>query len=78
MLEGLKGKPVATICQDYQIGQAHYYLWRDQFLANVPKMFELAQQTDCEARLQRENARLKNLVGDLTLELKKGDAAGWL
>ena len=37
VLEGLKGKPAATICQDYQIRQAQYYQWRDQFLANAPK-----------------------------------------
>ena len=77
VLEGLKGKPVATICQVYQISQAQYYQWRDHFLANAPKTFEVAQQTEREARLQRENARLKHLVGELTLELKKSDAEGW-
>ena len=77
VLEGLKGKPVGTICQDHQISQAQYYQWRDQFLANAPKTFEAAQQTDREARLQRENARLKSLVGELTLELKKSDTEGW-
>ena len=77
ILEGLKGKPVATICQDYQISQAQDYQWRDQFFANAPKTFEVAQQTEREARLQREHARLKNLVGELTLELKKSDAVRW-
>lgn len=77
VIEGLNGKPVGAICQDYQISQAQYYQWRDQFLANAPKTFEVAQQTDREARLQRENARLKSLVGELTLELKKSDAEGW-
>ncbi len=77
VLEGLKGKPVATICQDYQISQTPYDQWRDQFLANVPKTFDVAQQTEREARLQRENARLKSLVGELTLELRKIDTAGW-
>lgn len=77
VLEGLKGKLVGAICQDYQISQAQYYQWRDQFLANAPKTFEVAQQTDREAPLQRENARLKSLVGELTLELKKSDVAGW-
>ncbi len=28
VLEGLKGKSAATICQDYQISQAQYYQWR--------------------------------------------------
>jgi transposase-like protein len=78
VLEGLKGKPVAMICQDHQISQAQYYQWRDQFLTNAPKTFEVARQTEREARLQRENARLKNLVGELTLELKKSDVEVWL
>lgn len=77
VLEGLKGKPVGAICQDYQISQAQSYQWRDQFFAHVPKTGEGAQQTDREARLQREKARLKDLVGELTLERKKSDAAGW-
>lgn len=77
VLEGLKGKAVTTICQDYQISQTQYYQWRDQFLANAPKTFEVAQQTEREARLQRENAQLKNLVGELTLELKKIDVEVW-
>jgi transposase-like protein len=76
VLEGLKGKPVTAICQDYQISQTQYYQWRDQFLSNAPKTFEVAQQTEREARLQHENARLKTLVGELTLELKKSDEAG--
>ncbi len=75
--EGLTGKPVGAMCQDYQLSQAQYDQWRDQFLANAPKTLEVAQQTDREARLQREHARLKNLVGALTLALKKSDAEGW-
>ena len=77
VLEGLKGKPVGAICQDYQISQAQYYQWRDLFLAHASKVFEVFQQTDREGRLQRENTRLKNLVGELTLELKKSDVAVW-
>lgn len=68
---------MTTICQDSQISQAQYDQWRDQFFANAPKMVEVAQQTEREARLQRENARLKNLVRELTLELKKSDAEVW-
>ncbi len=77
VLEALKGKPVATICQDYQISQAQYYQWRDQFLAHAPKAFDVAKHTEREARLQHENIRLKKLVGELTLELKKSDEEVW-
>ncbi|MDQ3831979.1 MAG: transposase [Candidatus Tectomicrobia bacterium] len=73
VLEGLKGKPVAEICTEHEISQSLYYQWRDHFLANATKAFEGQQQGRREARLGRENARLKKLVGELLLELKKSD-----
>ncbi len=73
VLEGLKGKPIAELCTEHQISQAQYYQWRDQFLAHAPKAFEVHEHNQKEARLERENARLKGLVGELTLELKKSD-----
>jgi transposase-like protein len=73
VIEGLKGKPVAEICNEHQISQSLYYQWRDQFLANAAKAFEVHQHIQQEARLEQENARLKQLVGELTLELKKSD-----
>jgi transposase-like protein len=75
VLEGLKGRPVGELCTDHQISQAQYYQWRDQFLANASKAFETAQQSQREARLVQENARLKRLVADQALELKKTDEA---
>jgi transposase-like protein len=68
VIEGLKGKPVAQIRPEPQISQAQYDQWRDQFLAHAAKAFEVHKQSQCEARLARENARLKTLVGELTLE----------
>jgi transposase-like protein len=73
VIEGLKGKPVAEICTEHQISQAQYYQWRDQFLANAASAFETHQHTRKEAYLEQQNARLKKLVGELTLELKKSD-----
>jgi transposase-like protein len=73
VLEGLKGKPVAEVCTEHQISQAQYDQWRDQFLAHAPKAFEVHAQSQREARLARENARLNTLVGELTLELKNSD-----
>jgi transposase-like protein len=73
VVEGLKGKPVADICTEHQISQAPYDQWRDQFLTHAAKAFEVHEQSQREARLARENARLKTLVGELTLELNKRD-----
>ncbi len=74
LLEGLKGRPVAELCTEHPISQSQYYAWRDQFLGNAAKTFELHQQSQREARLERENTRLKALVDEVTLALKKSDA----
>ena len=71
VLQGLKGTPVGTLCTEHQISQAQYYDWRDQFLANASKAFETHQQADQVQRLERENSRLKRVVADLMLEVKK-------
>jgi transposase-like protein len=73
VLEGLKGKPVAEICPEHQSGQAQYSQWREQCLAHAPTALEVHEQSQREARLARENAQLKTLVGELPLELKKSD-----
>jgi transposase-like protein len=74
VMQGIKGRVVAEICNEYQIGQSQYYLWRDQFLQNAGKVFEMPQQSQQQTRLERENEKLKAMVGELTMELKK---SGW-
>jgi len=74
VLEGLKGKPVAEICIEHQISQAQYYQWRDHFLSNMKQVFTIEDRR--EKALTRENARLKKIIGDLTIELKKTEE--WL
>ena len=73
VLEGLRGKPVAELCTEHHISQAQYYQWREQFLTHAPKAFEVHEHHQKEARLERENARLKTLVGERLLELKTSD-----
>jgi transposase-like protein len=73
VIQGLQGKPVAVICHAYQIRQSPYDQWRDPFLAHASHAFEVQQHGRQEVRLAQENARLKKLVGELTLELKKSD-----
>ncbi len=73
VMQGIKGRAVSEICNEYQIGQSQYYLWRDQFLQNAGKVFEMPRATQQRTRLERENERLKAMVGELTMELKKSD-----
>ena len=50
-----------------------YYRWRDTFLANAAQAFETSTTNRREERLSAENQKLKQAVGELTLELKKND-----
>ena len=73
VLEGLKGRSMSEICNSYQISQGQYYTWRDQFLANLGRPFEVGATSTRETRLAQESTRLKAMVGELTMELKKSD-----
>jgi len=74
VLQGLKGKPVAEICQEHQINQNLYYKWRDQFLANMDQVF--VDKEKITEKLNSENKHLRKIIGDLTVELKKTEE--WL
>jgi transposase-like protein len=73
VLEGIKGKPISKICNEYQIGQSLYYQWRDQFLSHVDQLFDLPKKGKRESQLEHENQQLKRLIEDLTIELKKSE-----
>lgn len=79
VLEGLKEKhSVSELCNRHEVGQSQYYKWRDQFLKHGASIFDVQPDKKVE-RLQRENRRLKSLIGDLTVELKKTeDELAWL
>jgi transposase-like protein len=72
VLEGLSGQiEISKLCSKYQIAQTQYYQWRDQLLKFGKSAFEQKDVSKREQKLNQENRRLKNLVGELTLELKK-------
>lgn len=74
VLEGLSGQiEIAKLCQKYQISQTQYYKWRDLFLTNCHESFEIKKKTDKEQRLEAQNQKLRNIIGDLTIELKKSE-----
>jgi transposase-like protein len=74
VLEGLKGKvPLGELCAKFQISQSQYYKWRDQLLANGPKVFDYGGVDRTTERLQHENQKLKHIIGELTVELKKSE-----
>ena len=58
VMQGVKGRAVSEICNEYQIGQSQYYLWRDQFLQNAGKVFEMPQKA--QSSKADSNVRMKN------------------
>ena len=74
VLQGLKGEiSVAELCNEHQISQSQYYKWRDRLLAEGVKVFEHGGPDRVELRLQKEVRKLKGIIGDLTVELKKSE-----
>ena len=57
-----KGVPVADICKKLDIAENTYYRWRNQF--GGIKADEMKRLRE----LEEENARLKALVADLSLD----------
>jgi len=76
ILEGLSGRPIGEICNQYEISQAQYYQWREQFLSNAVRAFESSEHSRAMDKLHKKNERLKGIIADLTLELKKSEEVG--
>ena len=56
------GTPVADVCRGLEISEATFYVWKKKYPSlGVSELRKLKQ-------LEDENARLKRLVADLTLD----------
>ena len=74
VLEGLSGQiEITKLCAKYQIAQTQYYQWRDHLLKHGHQAFETKNITKKEQHLEQEVKKLKNIIGDLTVELKKSE-----
>ena len=73
VLEGLSGKPISEICSQYQISQNQYYQWRDKFLSESHRAFEAKENGGEVARLKSKTQKLQQIIGALTVELKKSE-----
>lgn len=72
VLEGLSGQiEISKLCAKYQIAQTQYQQWRDQLLKYGRQAFEVKNATKKEQHLEQEVQKLKKIIGDLTIELKK-------
>lgn len=60
--QGEAGQPVGDICRQIGISEATFYVWKKRYAnLGILEVRELRQLRD-------ENARLKHLVADLTLD----------
>ena len=72
VMEGLRADcTVSELCNRHQITQTQYYQWRDKLLSDGSKVFAHGGVDKTEERLQNEVNKLKTIIGDLTVELKK-------
>lgn len=72
VLEGLSGRPIIELCNEFGLCPSQYYRWRDILVERSASLFEIARPDQDKAALQEENERLKRLVGELTLALRNG------
>ncbi|MFH2145935.1 MAG: transposase [Candidatus Omnitrophota bacterium] len=74
VLEGLSGQiEITKLCAKYKIAQNQYYQWRDHLLKFGHQAFESKNITKKEQHLEQEVHKLKRIIGDLTVELKKNE-----
>lgn len=73
-LEGLSGSiEISKLCAKYQIAQTQYYQWRDHLLKFGHQAFETKNVTKKEQHLENQVTKLKRIIGDMTIELKKSE-----
>ena len=60
--QGEEGTPVAEVCRKAGISQATYFNWKKKYAGLLPTEMKRLKQ------LEDENARLKKIVADLTLD----------
>lgn len=60
--QGEEGTPVAEICRQAGISQATYFNWKKKYAGLMPSEMRWLRE------LEDENARLKRIVADLSLD----------
>jgi len=66
VLEGLSGRPISEICNEYGIHQNQFYIWRDKFLSDAYKAFDTKKDKSDIEVLRYKNKELTQIIGSLT------------
>jgi putative transposase len=56
------GTPIAEVCRQTGVSEATFYAWRKKYAGLMPSEMKRLRQ------LEEENAKLKRLVADLSLD----------
>lgn len=76
VLEGMENKmPLAELCNKYQISQGLFYYWLKELQSKGYKVFESQKQNKKEQKLLEENKKLKRIIAELIIELKKQNSS---
>lgn len=72
VLEGLEGRTqLSELCNKYHITQSMFYYWVKELQARGHKVFESVKESKKEQKLKDENKKLKTIIAELSIELKK-------
>ncbi len=72
VLEGLEGKTqLSELCNKYHITQSMFYYWIKELQTKGHKVFESVKESKKEQKLKEENRKLKAIIAELSIELKK-------
>lgn len=71
-LEGLEGRTqMSELCNKYHITQSMFYYWVKEQKTKGYKIFESVKESKKEQKLQEEVKKLKTIIAELGIELKK-------
>ena len=74
VLEGLQNSiSIAELCNKHEVQQSQYYNWRDKFLRKGSNVFQNNDGSKREEQLKNKMSKMEQVIGKLTLELKKND-----
>jgi transposase-like protein len=72
VLECLEGKvPISEICNKYGIRQSVFAYWLKAFEQKGYQVFESGKRSKKEQKLKDENEKLKKIIAELSIDLKK-------
>lgn len=72
VLECLESKvPISEICNKYGIRQSVFAYWLKNFEQKGYQVFESNKRSKKEQKLKDENLKLKQIIAELSIDLKK-------